>query len=148
MAAAFPWTGRDGVWRRRLGSMESFYLTLAAPEGEPVHWMVGCCVSFAYRGKNADVENTLRQAWTEFRHEFPTIAAAVNPLTREMGVAMSDDPVSIDIWQHKSFHVHSGTTADELFGGFRSQFHIILHLRNDAMTMTRTMDSSFKPCTL
>ena len=42
MAALYPCTEQDGVWHQMLGSMESFYRTLASPEGEPVHWMIGC----------------------------------------------------------------------------------------------------------
>lgn len=132
MAAAYPWTEQDGVWRRKLGSMESFYLTLASPEGEAVHWMIGCCVSIAYTGKRSvDVENALRQAWKDMRHDFPNIAASIDPSTEEMVVG-SDEPATVEEWLQKSFQVHDGVAADELFSAFKSQFSITLHFLRDA----------------
>lgn len=132
MAAAYPWTEQDGVWRRKLGSMESFYLTLASPEGEPVHWMIGCCVSIKYSGDGKiDVENALRQAWKDTRPDFPSIAAVVDPGTQEMVVG-SDDTAAVEEWLQKSFQVQDGITADELFSAFKSQFSITLHFLRDA----------------
>ncbi|MCJ1268528.1 hypothetical protein MMC22_008416 [Lobaria immixta] len=127
MAAVCPWTEQDGVWRRKLGSMETFYLTLASPDGEPVHWMIGCCVSIAYCGNdNVDVEKAVRQAWKDTRRDFPNIAAVVDRGTQEMVVG-SDDTAAVEEWLHKSFQVHDGMTADELFSSFKSQLSITLH---------------------
>ena len=82
MAAVYPYTERDGVWPQKLGSMESFYLTLASPEGEPVHWMIGCCVSTACRGSNSvDIEKAVRQAWRYTRRKFLNIATVIEPST-------------------------------------------------------------------
>lgn len=131
MAATYPWTEADGVWRRGLGSMESFYLTLASPEGQPVHWMIGSCISIAYRGnESVNIEESLRQAWKDIRPDFPTIAAIVDPKTREI-VVRSDDASTVDSWLQKSFQVHDGINADELFSAFRSQFCITLHFLRD-----------------
>lgn len=132
MAAVCPWTEQDGVWRRKLGSMETFYLTLASPDGEPVHWMIGCCVSIAYCGNdNVDVEKAVRQAWKDTRRDFPNIAAVVDRGTQEMVVG-SDDTAAVEEWLHKSFQVHDGMTADELFSSFKSQLSITLHFLRDA----------------
>ncbi|KAL9036782.1 MAG: hypothetical protein Q9214_005985 [Letrouitia sp. 1 TL-2023] len=137
MAATYPWTKQEGSWRRKLGSMESFYLTLASPEGEPVHWMIGCCVSIAYRGNDGsvDVENALRQAWKETRHGFPNISAIVDCSTQEMVIGSNDDDNSAAIqhWLDRSFKVlGDDISADELFSTFRSQFCITLHYLRDA----------------
>lgn len=134
-AAAYPWTSQDGVWRRKLGSMESFYLTLASPEGSPVHWMIGCSVSISYLGKNPsfDIENAVRQAWKATRWDFPNIAAVVEPSTEEMVVRVGPDEEEEEAWLRKSFQVHDdGITADELFASFKSQFCITLHFLRHA----------------
>ena len=132
MAAAYPWIEDNGVWRRKLGSMESFYLTLASPEGQPVHWMIGCCVSIAYCGNDSvDIEKALRQGWKDTRRDFPSIAAVVDPATREM-VVRSDDASTVEQWLQRSFKVHHGITADELFSAFKSQFYTTLHFLRDA----------------
>ncbi|KAI9927007.1 hypothetical protein ASPWEDRAFT_177463 [Aspergillus wentii DTO 134E9] len=131
MAAAYPWSQQDGAWRRKLGSMESFYLTLASPEGAPVHWMIGCGVSIAYRGNDSvDIANALRQAWKETRRDFPNITAVVDTNTREMVVG-SDESTAVEEWLQKSFQVHDGISADELFSAFKSQFCITLHFLRD-----------------
>ncbi len=134
-AAAYPWTSQDGVWRRKLGSMESFYLTLASPEGSPVHWMIGCSVSISYLGKESSVNiaNAVRQAWKATRRDFPNIAAVVEPSTAEMVVRVEPDDDEEEAWLRKSFQVHyDGITADELFASFRSQFCTTLHFLRHA----------------
>ncbi|KAL8968765.1 MAG: hypothetical protein Q9197_004699, partial [Variospora fuerteventurae] len=131
MAEAYAWIEEGGVWRRNLGSMESFYLTLASPEGEAVHWMIGCCVSIKYRGNDSiDIENAIRQAWKTTRHGFPNIAAVIDPSAQEMVVG-PDDPTAVDEWSLKSFKTHDGITADELFSSFKSQFSMTLHFLRD-----------------
>lgn len=131
MTAPYAWTEKDGVWRRSLGATESFYLTLATPEGQPVHLMIGCCLSIAYRGNDdVNVEEALRRGWKDIHHEFPNITAVVDPSTRELTVR-SYDASTVDQWLQKSFQVHDGITADELFSGFRSQYCITLHFLRD-----------------
>lgn len=132
MAAVYPWTEQDGAWRRKLGSMETFYLTLASPEGAPVHWMIGCGVSIAYHGKDSvNIENALRQAWKDMRRDFPNIAGVVDTKAQEMIVG-SDDSAAVEEWLQKSFQVHNGISAGELFSAFKSQFCITLHFLCDA----------------
>lgn len=127
----FGWTEvEEGVWRRKLGSMESFYLTLASPEGQPVHWMIGCCVSIAYHGAgNANMEQALRAAWETVRGYFPSVSAVVDRASREMVV---DTKAPTTSWAHDTFVAHDGITADQLFASFTSQLHMTLHYLRDA----------------
>ncbi|KAK2022919.1 hypothetical protein LX32DRAFT_629096 [Colletotrichum zoysiae] len=128
-SAGNRWYNQDGTWRRKLGSMESFYLSLASPEGHPVHWMVGCSVTIKSHLDNVDAEASLRRAWQAIRREFPCVGAAVDPASRELVV--HEDGADAEDWLRKSFRVHEGTTANELFSGFRSQFHMTLHYLRD-----------------
>jgi hypothetical protein len=123
-ATNYPWTEEYGVWRRKLGSMESFYLALASPEGMPVHWMIGCCVSLTYQGSSFNIPHSLLQAWRSLRPDFPNIAATVDPETKEMVVRTEGLE---EEWLERSFKVHQSGTASALFEGFRSQFCITLH---------------------
>ncbi|KAJ0164116.1 hypothetical protein CTA2_1722 [Colletotrichum tanaceti] len=126
--AKYPWTVKDGTRRRALGSMESFYLSLASPEGQPVHWMIGCSVTLKSRDELVDAETALRNAWQSMRREFPCVGAVVDPAAREIVVR---DDADMEEWMQRSFRVHEGTTADELFSSFRSQFYITLHYIRD-----------------
>ncbi|KAH7329710.1 hypothetical protein B0I35DRAFT_474276 [Stachybotrys elegans] len=128
--SSHTWKERDGVWRRSLGSMESFYLALATPEGDPVHWMIGSCITIAYRGiHKVEMEAALRQAWQSLVYELPNIAAVIERDTGEMVV--DTNAAAIDKWLQTSFQVHHGITADELFSSFKSQFRITLHFLRD-----------------
>ncbi|RYP81461.1 hypothetical protein DL770_005894 [Monosporascus sp. CRB-9-2] len=127
-SAAYSWINQGDAWRRKLGSMESFYLSLASPEGQPVHWMIGCSVTIKNHADAVDTEEALREAWKSIRRDFPCVGAVVDPPSREIVVREDADT---EEWLQKSFRVHDGTTADELFSAFRSQFHITLHYLRD-----------------
>ncbi|KAF4124356.1 hypothetical protein GMORB2_5022 [Geosmithia morbida] len=120
----YPWSNRDGVWRRRLGSMESFYQSLASPEGAPVHWMIGCSVTIQTRNGHVNIQDSVRQAWEVVAQDFPCIGAVVDAASREIAVREEIDTAE---WLQRSFKVHQGTTADELFSALKSQFHVTLH---------------------
>jgi hypothetical protein len=120
----FAWTKHDGVYRRKVGSMESFYLSLATPEGYPVHWMVGCSVTITSQPDNVNVEEALRKAWDATRSDFPCLGAVVDPVSREIVVR---EDVTAEEWLQRSYRVHDDTTTNELFSAFRSQHHITLH---------------------
>ncbi|KAK1708205.1 uncharacterized protein BDZ83DRAFT_592791 [Colletotrichum acutatum] len=124
----FPWSNKDGIWHRQLGSMESFYQSLASPEGYPVHWMIGCSVTLQNQDESIDQESSLQRAWKTVARDFPCAGAVVDPASREIVV---HEGVVTDEWLQKSFRVHDGTTADELFSAFKSQFHITLHYIRD-----------------
>lgn len=128
MSTDYSWTKHDGVWKRKLGGMETFYLTLASPEGHPVHWMVGCCVSLLYHGKDSvDIQDALWQAWKDTRLKLPTLASTVDRANGEIVVSEDTSGVAMDEWLRKSFQVHDGITANDLFSCFKSQLHITLH---------------------
>ncbi|KAI1116685.1 hypothetical protein F5Y14DRAFT_406253 [Nemania sp. NC0429] len=130
MPAPIFWAEEGGVWRRRLGGMEKFYLTLASPEGEPVHWMVGCCVSFSYHGNDdVDIAQTIRRAWIATQLGLPSVASTIDRARGEIVVASDTSSSGIDEWLSRSFKVHddASASADDLFSGFRSQLHITLH---------------------
>ncbi|KAL2878748.1 hypothetical protein SGCOL_005974 [Colletotrichum sp. CLE4] len=124
----YPWSNKDGVWYRQLGSMESFYQSLASPEGYPVHWMIGCSVTIQAQDDSIDKEGSLRKAWKAVAKDFPCVGAVVDPVSREI---VARENAITDEWLQKSFRVHDGTTADELFSAFKSQFHITLHYIRD-----------------
>ncbi|EFQ32283.1 hypothetical protein CGRA01v4_11144 [Colletotrichum graminicola] len=126
--ANYPWSNQNGTWRRKLGSMESFYQSLASPEGQPVHWMIGCSVTIKTHVDTVDTETSLREAWKSILRELPCVGAVVDPVSREI---VTREDVDVGEWLRKSFRVHEGTTADELFSAFRSQFHITLHYLRD-----------------
>lgn len=127
MAKSSSWREIDGAWRRSLGSMESFYLTLASPEGQPVHWMIGCCTSIAYHGDDGlDIQRALQQAWRKVRCDLPNVGATVDRATGEIVVGPSDE-ADLDTWLLKSFQTHDRAIADELFSDFKSQLCITLH---------------------
>lgn len=131
MAAAYPWTEQDGAWRRKLGSMESFYMTLATPEGAPVHWMVGCGMSIVSHGSDdLDIETAVREASKVLRDELPSIAAVVDPATVELIVG-SKNLNTVDYWLNNSFRVHEGIHANELFSAFTSEYSMTLHFLRD-----------------
>ncbi|OHE95987.1 hypothetical protein CORC01_08680 [Colletotrichum orchidophilum] len=127
-SANYPWNKQHGVWSRQLGSMESFYQSLASPEGYPVHWMIGCSVTVQNHDSNINNEGSLRQAWKALAWDFPCIGGVVDPASRE--IVVREDAITNE-WLQKSFRVHDGTTADELFSAFKSQFHITLHYIRD-----------------
>ncbi|KHO00584.1 uncharacterized protein MAM_01362 [Metarhizium album ARSEF 1941] len=123
----YSWKEENGSWQRNMGSMETFYLSLAAPEGQPVHWMIGSGVSIAYRGDDdVDVAEALKQAWRRVRHDLPSVGATVDLVNQRLVVGPDDD-VSVEAWLQSSFRVHDGITADQLFSGFKSRFSITLH---------------------
>ncbi|XWW92943.1 hypothetical protein V2A60_000871 [Cordyceps javanica] len=131
MAEQNVWTETNGVWKRSLGAMETFYLSLASPVGQPVHWMIGCGVSVAYRGDDkVDVESALKQAWRDTRLRFPGLSATVDPVEKQVVVGPSD-AASVDAWLEKSFIVHDGVEADDLFASFKSQLCITVHFLRD-----------------
>ncbi|KAJ3483684.1 hypothetical protein NLG97_g7249 [Lecanicillium saksenae] len=131
MAEQNVWTETNGVWKRSLGAMENFYLSLASPVGQPVHWMIGCGVSVAYHGSDkVDIESVLKQAWKDTCLRFPGITATVDPVEKQVVVGPSD-AVSVDAWVEKSFLVHDGVEADDLFASFKSQLCITLHYLRD-----------------
>ncbi|KAI1151389.1 hypothetical protein F4825DRAFT_477082 [Nemania diffusa] len=104
MSTDYSWTKHDGVWKRKLGGMETFYLTLASPEGHPVHWMVGCCVSLLYHGKDSvDIQDALWQAWKDTRLKLPTLASTVDRANGEIVVSEDTSGVAMDEWLRKSF---------------------------------------------
>lgn len=105
--------------------MESFYLAMATPEGQPVHWMIASCISIAYHGADmADTERSLRQAWETVRRDLPGVAAVTDPASREL---VFNEEIAAKNWLQKSFQIHDDTSADELLSEFKSQFHITLH---------------------
>lgn len=78
--------------------MESFHLTLASSEGEPVHRIIGSCVSIAYRGSDSvDLEKAVRQAWKHTRSDFPNIAASIEPSTQEIVIGY-DNSAAVEAW--------------------------------------------------
>lgn len=122
---AFTWTEKEGIWCRKLGSMESFYLAMATPEGQPVHWMVACCVDIAYHGPDmANTENSLRQAWRTVSRDLSSVAVVADPASQEL---VFDKEFAEKDWLQKSFQVRDHTSADELLSELKSQFHITLH---------------------
>ncbi|KAK0379653.1 hypothetical protein CLIM01_02980 [Colletotrichum limetticola] len=125
----FPWSNKDGIWRRQLGSMESFYQSLASPEGYPVHWMIGCSVTLQNQDESIDKEGSIRRAWKIVAKDFPCAGAVVDSASRE--IVVGEDAIT-DEWLQKSFLVHDGTTVDEVFSAFKSQFHITLHYVRDS----------------
>lgn len=128
MSATFSWHEDNGVWRRKLGGMETFYLTLASPEGQPVHWMIGCCVSLIYNGKDSiDIQGALRRAWKETRLKLPSLASTLDRSSGEIVVALGDTSSESDEWLRESFQVHDHGSANDLFSAFKSQLHITLH---------------------
>ena len=132
MADSSSWSEQNGVWRRPLGSMESLYAALASPEGEPVHWMIGSCLSIEYHGDDGfDIERALQNSWRQVRHDLPNIGATVDRATGELVVEADDDEASLNTWLQKTFLTHRDVTADELFSDFKSQFCITLHYLPD-----------------
>ncbi|KAL8383417.1 hypothetical protein RB595_006935 [Gaeumannomyces hyphopodioides] len=95
--------------------------------------MIGCAVILRYRGTDADVdaETSLVRAWKQTRESFPSLAAVADPASREIVVSTNVGPEAVQEWARRSFRVHEGVTADELFTSFRSQFHITLHFLRD-----------------
>lgn len=128
MSATVSWAEENGVWRRRLGGMEAFYLALASPEGQPVHWMVGCCVALSYHGKDdVDIAHEIRRAWTATRLNLPSVASVIDRAAGEIVVAGDTSSNSIDEWLSRSFQVHDNASANNLFSGFKSQLYVTLH---------------------
>ncbi|RYP53009.1 hypothetical protein DL768_001912 [Monosporascus sp. mg162] len=95
-SAAYSWTNRDNAWRRKLGSMESFYLSLASPEGQPVHWMIGCSVTIQNHADTVNTEEALREAWKSIRRDFPCVGAVVDPAAQEIVLLLQSPHTLVD----------------------------------------------------
>jgi hypothetical protein len=130
MGSTYDWKQEGVIWRRRLGSMESFYLTQAAAQGQPVHMMIEGCMPFKCEDPTVNVKEAILEAWKSIRFDFPNIVAEINTrtCTIEVNTPQDHEVYEMSLWLQRPFKTHERVSTNKLFTEFNSQYHITLQL--------------------